>query len=94
MARLDRAEGRWDAAAANLDRALAQGAGAEAWEELGTVHVGVGDMERAQRSYANALRVARGESPLPLPAREAQDAIADRGAREVRDEHGIPRLAE
>jgi HemY protein len=94
MARLDRAEGRWEAAEANLHRALAQGAGAEAWEEFGHVHLGVGDMERAQRSYANALRVGRGESPLPLPAREVQDAIADRTAREVRDEHGIPRLAE
>jgi HemY protein len=94
MARLDRAEGRWEAAEANLHRALAQGAGAEAWEEFGHVHLGVGDMERAQRSYANALRVGRGESPLPLPAREVQDTIADRTAREVRDEHGIPRLAE
>jgi HemY protein len=94
LARLDRAEGRWPQAEANLHRALAQGAGAEAWEEFGHVHVGTGDMERAQRSYANALRVARGEAAVELPGRELRERIGDSAVREIRDEHGIPRLAE
>jgi len=94
LARLDRAEGRWPQAEANLHRALAQGAGAEAWEEFGHVHVGTGDMERAQRSYANALRVARGEAAVEFPGRELRERIGDSAVREIRDEHGIPRLAE
>lgn len=94
LARLDRAEGRWPQAEANLHRALAQGAGAEAWEEFGHVHVGTGDMERAQRSYANALRVSRGEAAVELPGRELRERIGDSAVREIRDEHGIPRLAE
>ncbi|MFT3897585.1 MAG: heme biosynthesis HemY N-terminal domain-containing protein [Thermomonas sp.] len=94
LARLDRAEGRWPQAEASLHRALAQGAGAEAWEEFGCVHVGVGDMERAQRSYANALRATRGEATVELPGRELRERIGDSAVHEIRDEHGIPRLAE
>ena len=59
LARLDRGEGRWPQAEANLHRALAQGAGAEAWEEFSNAYAQAGDADRAQRSYANALRVAR-----------------------------------
>jgi HemY protein len=94
LARLDRADGRWAQAETNLHRALAQGAGADAWEEFGHAYVGTGDMERAQRSYANALRVARGEAPLEIPARAQPEAFDAGGLREVRDEHGMPRLAE
>jgi HemY protein len=94
LARLDRADGRWQQAEADLHRALAQGAGAEAWEEFGHVHVGTGDMERAQRSYANALRVARGDAAMELPGREPRERIGDSAAHEIRDEHGTPRLAE
>lgn len=93
LARLDRAEGRWPQAEAHLQRALAQGAGAEAWEEYGHVHVGAGDMQRAQLSYANALRVTRGEPVLESPLDESPGRV-DETAPEVRDEHGIPRLAE
>ena len=94
LARLDRAEGRWPQAEANLHRALAQGAGADAWEEFGNAFADAGDMDRAQRSYANALRVARGESAVELPGRELRERIGDSAAHEIRDEHGIPRLAE
>lgn len=94
LARFERAEGRWPQAEAYLHRALAQGAGAEAWEEFGHAHAGAGDMERAQRSYANALRVVRGEPVVELPGRKLRERIGDSAVREVRDEHGIPRLAE
>jgi HemY protein len=94
LARIERAEGRWPQAEARLHRALAQGAGAEAWEEFGNGFAAAGDMDLAQRSYANALRVARGEAAVELPVRELRDRIGDSAVREVRDEHGIPRLAE
>jgi HemY protein len=51
-------------------------------------------MERAQRSYANALRVARGDAAMELPGREPRERIGDSAAHEIRDEHGTPRLAE
>jgi HemY protein len=94
LARLDRAEGRWPQAEADLHRALAQGAGAEAWEEFGNGFAAAGDMDLAQRSYANALRVARGEAAAELPGRELRERIGDSAVAEERDEHGIPRLAE
>jgi HemY protein len=94
LARLDRAEGRWPQAEADLHRALAQGAGAEAWEEFGNGFAAAGDMDLAQRSYANALRVARGEAAAELPGRELRERIGDSAVHEIRDEHGIPRLAE
>ncbi len=92
LARLDRAEGRWPQAEANLHRALAQGAGADAWEEFGNGFVAAGDMDLARRSYANALRVARGETPIELPGRDLRQKIEDSAVAEERDEHGIPRL--
>jgi HemY protein len=92
LARLDRAEGRWPQAEANLHRALAQGAGADAWEEFGNGFAAAGDMDLAQRSFANALRVARGEAALELPGRDLRQKIEDSAVFEERDEHGIPRL--
>ncbi len=92
LARLDRGEGRWPQAEANLHRALAQGAGAEAWEEFGNAYAQAGDADRAQRSYANALRVARGEAAQELPGRDLRQQIEAGAAIEERDEHGIPRL--
>lgn len=93
LARLDRAAGRWPQAEANLQRALAQGAGADAWEEFGNGYAGIGEMDLAQRSYANALRVARGEAAIGLPGRDLGQEVADGTALEERNEHGIPRLA-
>jgi HemY protein len=40
------------------------------------------------------LRVARGEAAVELPGRELRERIGDSAVREIRDEHGIPRLAE
>ena len=90
--RKPQAAGRWPQAEANLHRALAQGAGADAWEEFGNGFVAVGDMDLARRSYANALRVARGEAAIELPGRDLRQRIGDSAATEDRDEHGIPRL--
>lgn len=92
LARLDREQGRWPQAEANLHRALAQGAGADAWEEFGHGYAAAGNMDLAQRSYANALRVARGEAALELPGHDLRAQIEDGTVAEERDEYGIPRL--
>jgi HemY protein len=75
-----------------LHRAIAQGAGAEAWEELGNLHTAKGDPENAQACYLNALRGLRGESARALEGRSLRDQIADEAVAEQRDEHGLPRL--
>ena len=75
-----------------LHRALAQGAGAEAWELLGHAWTAQEDPARAQIAYANALRLARGEAPLALGGRSLREQIADQAVAEYRNEHGIPHL--
>lgn len=73
-ARLARAQGDWAQAEASLHRAIAQGAGADAWEELGHGLAARGDDALARQCYANALRVARGEEPAWIAA--SADAVA------------------
>lgn len=93
LARSHREQGRWNESRDYLDRALAQGAGADAWEEAGHGYAAAGDEPRARIAYANALRVARGEAPLEFPADvRPDDSVAI--APEHRDEHGTPRLQE
>jgi len=92
LARLARAQGQWPQAEAYLHRALAQGAGPGAWEELGHGFARAGDDVRAGMSYANALRIARGEPAFELPGRDLRQRIFDEAAVEERDEHGMPRL--
>lgn len=75
-----------------LHRAIAQGAGAEAWEELGHVHTAHGDAARAQVCYLNGLRSLRGEPVRSLEGRSLREQIADEAVSEQRDEHGLPRL--
>lgn len=82
----------WGKAEDYLHRALAQGAGAEAWEELGNVWTAQDDTGRAQIAYANALRVGRGEAPLALAGRSLREQIADQAVAEERNEHGLPRM--
>lgn len=94
LARLHREQGRWPQAEDYLHRALAQGAGAEAWEEFGHGYAGAGDDARARMSYANALGAARGEAPVELPGRDFRQRISDQAVVEERDEHGMPRLRE
>lgn len=92
LARLGRAQGQWPQAEGYLHRALAQGAGAEAWEELGHGLAEAGDEAGARQSYANALRAARGEATLDLPGRDLRQRIHDQAVVEERDAHGLPRL--
>lgn len=94
LARLARARGQWAQAGEYLHRAIAQGAGPEAWEELGDGFATHGDDARARVAYANALRTLRGEPPHPLDDRDLRQQIHDRAAIEDRDEHGIPRARE
>lgn len=91
-ARIAHAQGQWPQAEAWLHRAIAQGAGAPAWELLGDAAVRAGDDARAHLAYANALRSQRGEAALELPGRGLRQQIADTAAIEERDEHGVPRL--
>lgn len=92
LARLARAQNQWPQAEEFLHRAVAQGAGGEAWEELGHGFAAAGDETRARLSYANALRTARGEPAQELPGRDLRQRIHDQAAVEERDEHGVPRL--
>nr|MBP8098305.1 heme biosynthesis protein HemY [Arenimonas sp.] len=75
-----------------LHRAIAQGAGAEAWEELGHLNTVRNDAVRAQVCYLNALRSLRGEPVRSLEGRSLREQIADEAVAEQRDEHGLPRL--
>lgn len=75
-----------------LHRAIAQGAGAPAWEELGKVYTARKDAERAQACYANALRSLRGEPVRSLSGRSLREQIADEAITEMRNEHGLPQL--
>jgi HemY protein len=94
LARLGLAQGQWPQAEAYLHRALAQGAGGGAWEELGHGFAQAGDDARSLLSYANALRASRGEAIVELPGRDLRQQIQDRAVIEERDEHGMPRLRE
>lgn len=94
LARFARAQGHWAQAEDYLHRALAQGAGAEAWEEFGHGYAQAGDDARARAAYTNALRAARGEAVEAFSDRDLRQSIHDQAVIEERDEHGMPRLRE
>lgn len=75
-ARLARAQGEWPAAEASLHRAIAQGAGADAWEELGHGLAAQGDDALARQCYANALRAARGEDAAWVTGPQGDPEVA------------------
>ena len=75
-----------------LHRAIAQDAGADAWEQLGHVLAAAGDTASALQCHANALRVGRGEAAQELPLRDTRQKIADAAVGEERDAYGIPQL--
>ncbi|HXH01083.1 MAG TPA: heme biosynthesis HemY N-terminal domain-containing protein [Xanthomonadaceae bacterium] len=79
LARFARERGDTPQARDYLQRAIAQGAGSEAWEELGHVHALADDDRQARAAYANALRAARGE---PLQVAPAQSAAMPDGDRQ------------
>lgn len=78
-------------AEAYLHRALAQGAGSAAWEDLGDLLAAAQD-PRAALAYANALRQGRSESARELPGRGLRERIGDAATAEERDAFGHPRL--
>lgn len=92
LAQLARLQGQWPQAQEFLHRALAQGASADAWEQLGHGFAAAGQEELARRSYANALNAARGVAATELPGRDLKQKIFDEAVVEERDEHGLPRL--
>ena len=94
LARLARAQGQWPQAQDYLHRAIAQGAGSEAWEEFGHGFASAGDDASARIGYANALRASRGEAVEELQGRDLRQKIYDQAVVEERDEHGMPRLRE
>lgn len=91
LARLGARERLWARAEEQLHRAIALGAGGEAWEALGVVHSAQGDCTRAEVAYANALRVGRGE-PALATGRTLREQIASEAVAELRNEHGLPLL--
>jgi HemY protein len=92
LGRLCREEGLWGKAEDYLHRALAQGAGAEAWEELGHAYAAQHDEPRARHAYANALRAARNEETRAIPGRGLRELIQDEAVAEERSDMGVPRL--
>ncbi len=92
LGRLARLQGQWTQAQEFLHRAIAQGAGADAWEELGTGFADAGDAASAQQCYANALKTSRGEAATQLAVRDMKQTIHDEAVMEERDAHGLPRL--
>ncbi len=92
LGRLTREQQQWGKAEDYLHRAIAQGAGADAWEELGNVYVAQNDDANARLCYVNALRSARGEDVETMPERSLRERIFDASVIEERDQHGVPRL--
>ncbi len=108
LGRLSRQQNQWGKAEGYLHRAIAQGAGSEAWEELGHVYAAHGSVlpqaqdersplrpefeMRARQCYANALRAARHEVVEELPGRSIKERIFDESVIEERSELGVPRL--
>lgn len=95
LARLARRQQQWPQAEEFLHRAIAQGAGAPAWEELGEGFAAHGEPALAQQCYLNALRHLRGDAPFELAGRrDLRAQIHDQAVLEDRDDHGTPRLRE
>lgn len=92
LGRLCRKQQLWGKAEDYLHRALAHGAGGDAWEELGHVFSAQNDVAKAQLAFANALRVARREAPLTVTGRSLREQIADQAVAEQRNAHGMPLL--
>ncbi len=73
-------------------RAIAQGAGAESWNQLSQAYAGEKQFEQAFNAADNARRVLNSEMPLPMSGVSLQEKIAAEAVSEQRNEHGIPWL--
>ncbi|MBP7981639.1 MAG: hypothetical protein KAY90_01455 [Arenimonas sp.] len=73
-------------------RAIAQGAGAESWNQLSQAYAGEKQYEQAFNAADNARRVLNAEAPLPMSGVSLQEKIAAEAVSEQRNEHGIPWL--
>lgn len=91
--------GAWHAAAGHMpkaigfwQRAIAQGGGAESWNQLGQAYASQSQFEQAYIAENNARRVLNGEPPLAMTGITLQQKIAAEAVSEQRNEHGIPWL--
>ncbi|KLI99946.1 heme biosynthesis HemY N-terminal domain-containing protein [Luteimonas sp. FCS-9] len=89
LARLHHARRDWTRGRELLQRAVEQGAGSEAWVQLGDGYAAEGDERNARLCYANALRAARNEPIVALPS---APPVPPTVAAEHRDDHGLPHL--
>lgn len=92
LARLCRREQIWGKAEDYLQRALALGAGAEAWEELGHVHADQHRGTAAADAFAKALAAQRGERAHLRIERTLREQIAESAVPELRSDMGMPLL--
>jgi HemY protein len=92
LARMAVGQGQWSQAEEFLHRAIAQDAGADAWEALGEVFSAQNDEALASQCLLNAVRQRRGQTPSPIQRRDLRQQIQDQAVAEERDAHGFPRL--
>lgn len=84
--------GQIPAAISYWQRAIAQGGGAESWNQLSQAYASEQQFEQAFNAANNARRVLNAESPLPMSGVSLQEKIAAEAVSEQRNEHGIPWL--
>lgn len=92
LSRICRSEERWLEAEEYAHRAIAQGAGSEAWEVLGQCFASQNDDKRARQAFANALAVRSGKRAVALSGRSLRQQIQDEAVPEDRNAHGMPLL--
>lgn len=93
LGRLCARQSLWGKSEQYLERALAIEETPLAWETLGDCYAGSDDAATANRCYANALRLARGETTEPVGSLALRGPVDTRAlAFEERSEHGVPRL--
>ncbi|MEO5624774.1 MAG: heme biosynthesis HemY N-terminal domain-containing protein [Dokdonella sp.] len=93
IGRLYGQQSQWNKAEEMLERSLALAESPLAWEVLGDCRKGEGEIAGANTCYANALRLARGETTTAVGPRQLRGPLDTRPiAFEERSEHGVPRL--
>ncbi len=93
LGRLARQQKAWGKTEEYLRRAMAEGAGSVAWEELAHAYAEQGDAERARVALENTRALERGDKPHPLTARTTlAELTTPAPVAEERNEHGVPFL--